>query len=221
MKTFNKQKSAFTMLELVMVIVLLGILASIAIPRMDRDLRQEAADNILSAIRHTQHMALVDNKTDPFDVNWQQKLWMIRFTGGSDAFYTVSSDADDMGSVNKVECAVDPANGKYMFNASGAPSSMDPDESPNIFLGHKYGINAVSATGGCTVQHIAFDNLGRPFVGLKTTSSGTLGTNDYSDYMDNGDCNMTFSFADASVTPISIIIAQETGYAYIDGQDDS
>lgn len=56
---------AFTMIELVFVIVVLGILSALAMPRIDRDLRQEAKDNILSSIRYTQHLALIDEKTNP------------------------------------------------------------------------------------------------------------------------------------------------------------
>jgi len=48
-KNTKMQNSAFTLLELVFVILVLGILTALAIPRIDRDLRQEAADNILSA----------------------------------------------------------------------------------------------------------------------------------------------------------------------------
>ena len=65
MKNLHKQSKAFTMIELVFVIVVIGILAALALPRIERDLRQEAADNILAAIRYTQHLALNDNKTDP------------------------------------------------------------------------------------------------------------------------------------------------------------
>ena len=220
MITLNKQTKAFTMLELVFVIVVVGILTALTLPRMDRDLRKEAADNILSAIRYTQHLALVDDKTDPFDANWQQKLWIIRFTGGSNAYYTVSSDIDNSGSVNKTESAMDPVNGKYMFNSSGSFASIGSDESPNIFLGHKYGINSVSPSGSCSSQHIAFDNLGRTFNGLKTTSSGTLATNDYAKYM-SGNCTMTFGFADASINDVAITIHKETGYAQIVGQPGS
>ncbi len=223
MRTLKNQTKAFTMIELVFVIVVLGILAALALPRMDRDLRQEAADNILSAIRYTQHLALNDDKTDPFDPNWQQKLWMIRFTistSNAGSFYTISSDIDKSGTVNKIETAVDPINGKYMYNTSGATVDIDSDESPNIFIGKKYGINSLTPNGGCSSQHIAFDNFGRPFNGLKTTSGGTLATNDYAKYM-NSDCTMTFGFVDTSINDVVITISKETGYAFIVGQDDS
>jgi len=218
MKILHKQTKAFTMIELVFVIVVLGILAALALPRLERDLRQEAADNILSAIRYTQHLALNDNKTNPFDANWQQKLWAIRFTASANnegTFYTVSSDEDSSATVNKSETAIDPTNGKYMYNTSGATVGIDADESPNIFIGKKYGINSIAFSGGCAAnqQHIAFDHKGRPHNGIGTA------TNDYSKYM-LSDCNITIGSVD-NFTPIVITIATETGYAYIVGQEDS
>ena len=157
------KKSAFTMLELVFVIVVLGILAALALPRMDRDLRQEAADNVLSAIRYTQHLALNDDKTNPFDSTWQSELWNISFAANG-SNYTVLSDGN---------FASDPTNGKLMDGTSTG--------SPNTQLQTKYGINSIS---GCNI--IAFDHLGRPF----TAVSGA--GNDYGNYM-SGDCNLTVS----------------------------
>ncbi len=141
------------MLELVFVIVVLGILAALALPRMDRDLRQEAADNVLSAIRYTQHLALNDDKTNPFDPAWQSKLWNISF---SNSDYNITSFDT---------AALDPANGKLMDGSGTA--------SPNTQLQKKYGINSIS---GCN-NLIAFDHLGRPF----TAVSGA--GNDYGNYM--------------------------------------
>lgn len=217
------KKRAFTMIELVMVIVVLGILAALAMPRMDRDFRQEAADNILSAIRYTQHLALLDDKTNPFDANWQQTLWQIRFTNSSaDWFYTVASNMDHGANLDQNESAIDPANGKYMHSANASPA--DSDESPNIFLTHKYSISTVdfancnvltgSAGTSGTVQHIAFDHLGRPH-------RGVFGATHLYDTVMHGDCNITFDFTGGSFESFSIIIEKETGYAYIDGQDDS
>ena len=195
--------SAFTMLELIFVIVVLGILSALAMPRLERDLRQEAKDNLLSAIHYTQHLALTDDKTNPNDGNWQKKLWMIQFVQfGGKLRYRIGADTNGGGAINKVEAAIDPINGKYIYNNS---TSLQSDESPNIFIGKTYGINSLSLSGGCTSQHIAFDNLGRPFNGITTA------TNDYSKYM-TSDCTMTFGFASSDLSDLIITIAQETGY---------
>jgi len=213
------QKTAFTMIELLLVVIVLGILASLAIPRMDRDRKQEAADNILSSIRYTQHLALTDNKTNPFDTTWQKTFWTIRFStsdsNDTDAlFYTVASDTNQNNAIAMSETAIDPSNGKYMFNVNGN-TVIDADESPNIFIGKQYGIDGIDFAGGCAnAQHIAFDQLGRPHNGIGAAS------NDYATYMGT-DCNLTFHFTDEDTDAFNIIIKKETGYAYIEGQPDS
>jgi len=210
----NKQTKAFTLLELVFVIVVLGILAALALPRMDRDLRQEAADNVLSAIRYTQHLALIDDKTDPFNPNWQQELWTIRFqTDGS--FYTISSNTNHGTNVDHDEAAIDPINGKYMYSSD---SIIGNDESPNIFLARKYGVKDITFTvgGTDTTKHIAFGHFGRPF---KSGIYSNL-NNTYAGYM-NANCNITIKFEDTNIDDLIITITKETGYAFIVGQDDS
>jgi len=155
MKTLNKQTKAFTIMELVFVIIILGILASLALPRMERDLRQEAKDHILSAIRLTQELALIDDKTNPSDANWQENLWKISFNPGG-SHYTISS-GDNF--------AVDPLNGKLMGGAGA---------SQNILIGTKYSINQIS---GCEGGTIGFDNLGRPFTSFTgSTYAGYMNT---------------------------------------------
>lgn len=138
------KKPAFTMLELVLVIVVLGILAALAMPRLDRDLRQEAKDNILSAIQYTQHLALIDDKTVP-GTNWQANLWKIVFQSDGSS-YTISSAAT---------AALDPINGQAMDGSS-----------PNTLIGKKYSVNGVSGT--CST--VGFDNLGRPFTSFTGSS---------------------------------------------------
>ena len=217
LKNLHKYRKAFTMIELVFVIVVIGILAALALPRIERDLRQEAADNVLSAIRYTQHLALNDDKTNPFINDWQKSLWTIRFSSDGD-HYTIGSDIDREGNIDKIESAVDPLNGKYMYNKSANPQA---DESSNIFLNKKYGITSIAitgcgiATGTTTALHIAFDNLGRPFRGVSAA------TNNYDRYV-NQDCNLTFSATNTFPDePIVINISRETGYAFVVGQPES
>jgi prepilin-type N-terminal cleavage/methylation domain-containing protein len=230
----RNKKLAFTMLELVMVIVVLGILASLALPRLDTKKRQEAADNILSSIRFTQSLALMDNKNDRTEAglasnavkrNWQKALWHIRFgsyDGGTKWFYTVSSSMDGDINVDKDETAIDPSNGKFMYNLAG-DGVIGDDESPNIFISEKYGIDNVdfsNCTGGIgslnssnTATHVAFDYMGRPHKGIYGA------TYDYATVM-HDDCIIRFTFLDGS-EPLEIQINSETGYSFVVGQEDS
>lgn len=222
------------MLELVMVIVVLGILAALAMPRMDRDIRQNAADTILSAIRYTQHLALMDNKNDrtstgpaALQTNWQRGLWHIRFgsyDSGKGWFYTVSSSQDGNPNVDKDETALDPANGKYMYHLAGDATFDETDEGPSIFLTEKYGINNVdfsnctgkigASQGDNAASHIAFDYMGRPHKGIYGA------TNDYATVM-HADCTIRFDFIDTDLASLNILIEKETGYAHIIGQPNS
>jgi len=93
-----------------------------------------------------------------------------------------------------------------MYN-NNADTTIGNDESPNIFIGKKYGIISMDFNDGCSnAQHIAFDHLGRPHNGLGSA------TNNYSQYMSQ-DCTITIGFVDSTITPLNITVATETGYA--------
>ena len=217
--TFHR---AFTMLELVMVIVVLGILASLAIPRLDRDLKQEAADTVLSHIRYTQHLALSDNKHKFNEPEWQKAFWKISFEScsGGGIFIGIGTDVDYEGDTDKIEAAIDPSNGKPMFwtNTASCVDGGDGTVSETIFLTKKYGITDVTATGGCNLKHIGFDYYGRPQISFAGSTKPDYSNSGGSTYMDTK-CTFTFTMSDSDT--FSIDILPETGYAYISGQDGS
>ena len=217
------KRPAFTMLELVFVIVVLGILAALALPRLDRDIRQEAADSILSDIRYTQHLALIDNK-HKFDKGaWQKRFWKIMFgtCTGSDLFYMVGSDenmdaSNSSGFFEQREAATDPSNGRAMFWTNGTACSDVTDNtiSDRIFITKKYGIKNVTTAGGCSAnKYLGFDHLGRPHNGFTTSTAP-----DYTSYMATA-CTFTFTMSDDET--FAITISPETGRAFIVGQEDS
>jgi len=216
------KRPAFTMIELVLVIVVLGILAALAMPRLDRDLRQEAADSILSNIRYTQHLALMDDKQKFDKAKWQQRFWHLYFgTCESKAFYTIGSD-DNMDSssnarVDHTEAAIDPANGKLIWATDGSSCSgtqSPTDISPNIFIGKKYGVTTITPGGGCSNKYIGFDHLGRPYASAFPSSSKPNNAGRISSM-----CTFTFALSDGGTFAISI--QPETGYAQIVDQNAS
>jgi len=210
-----KNKSAFTMIELVFVLVILGILASLAMGRMDRDLRQEATETILSHIRLTQQLALRDNKhRSDNNANWQKAYWQIDFdcTTYATCRYVVGSDTDLGGTIVKSEAAVDPTDGKYLLN----DNSGDTEMSDKVLLEHKFGIHNFVSSGGCAnSDSIAFDYVGRPYINNSTSS------NDFSNIMTT-DCNLTFTMStdqdDNGIDDtFTITVEAETGNTFIVG----
>ncbi len=209
------------MIELVLVIVVLGILAALAIPRLDRDLRQEAADTTLANIRYAQHFALQDDKQKFDNPKWQQRFWHLYFGTCEDKlFFAVGSDNDMNSSTNgRVafdESALDPSNGKHLWAVDGTSCSgayhTASEISPSVLIGKKYGVKTISHNGGCTNNYIGFDHLGRPY-GDKFTNSKKP---DNDGYM-TSPCIFTFTLKKGD--PFSIRIEPETGYAYVVGQE--
>ena len=213
------------MIELVFVIVVLGILASLAMGRMDRDLKQEAATTILSHIRLAQQLALRDNKhRSDNDAKWQRAYWRFEYgkcSGVDEYYYRVGSDRDMDGSIDKSESAINPVNGKYLYTFNTCDALQD-DESPTVLLGKKFGIKKIRKYGGCShVQHIAFDYLGRPHHQI-----ASYGSADFSKYM-KSDCRLKFEMStdtnhDGVVNgddSFTITIEAETGHAFIVGEE--
>jgi len=219
-----KKKSAFTMIELVFVIVVLGILASIAMGRMERDLRQEAASTILSHIRLTQQLAMNDNKhRSDNSTFWQRSYWNIQFRtcSNDDWSYRIGSNMGlENGGANAIsrdESAINPTDGKYLWSANC--DNLEDNESPTVHLSKKYGISGVRRTNACGNGQIVFDYLGRPH------TDTNYNTPDFSNIMVN-DCVLTFTLStdqdnDDNNDSFSIRILAETGNAFIVGQANS
>jgi len=221
------KRAAFTMIEFIFVIIVLGILTSMAIPRLEQNTRQVAGDSILSAIRYAQHMALIDNVTDPRNANWQRAFWRFGvrtcLAVEGDVFYYVGSDKDRGGNIGNNEAAIDPTDKKIMLGTSGTScaNGVNNGASPEIFISHKFGIKDTnmftqcSGAGANAARYIGFDNLGRPHTGFSGSNIP-----DYASIL-NTDCNLTFQFDDTDITDLVITIEKGTGHAYIVGQPDS
>jgi prepilin-type N-terminal cleavage/methylation domain-containing protein len=210
-------KKAFTMIELVFVIVVIGILAAIVIPRVGSNRLAEAAVQLVSHIRYTQHLAMIDDKFDTADTTWYEKRWQIIF--GTSAYtnskpaYTIFSDTSGTGEPDKSEMAKNPLDSTRVL--SGGYSGIlhttnDADEvTKEMNLGY-YGITGYNLTGGCSGARVSFDHLGRPFRGDLSSMSGAYSAGTQRLIIQT--CNVVLTSSEGTVT---IAIEPETGYAHI------
>ena len=167
------RRFAFTLLELVFVIIIIGILAVLAMPNFRGNPLQTAAEQVAGHIRYTQHLAMMDDKYDFTDATWWQKRWQIRFphttiNGVVVYYYEVFRDENKAGNSSLNEEAVDPLTHETIGDGVTAVASI-PDKSL-VNLTKRYGITTV--TGTCVIggayPTIAFDNLGRPYLDVYT-----------------------------------------------------
>lgn len=224
-------KKAFTMIELVFVIVVVGILSSVAISSFQRNTLQEAADQLVSHIRYTQHLAMMDDRFNDQTIaipdNWPESRWQISFSS-SDAnadnkpAYLIFRDLDNDGTVDissnplRDEIAKDPLNQQnYLTGGLTGYSTLNINSnsfigSKSLNLGIKYGITRVSLTSTCSSgTKIAFDYMGRPIRGPLTS----FNSNPYpAGRMIVSDCNITL---ESGAKNTVITIKPETGYTYI------
>jgi len=177
-------KKAFTMLEIIMVIVVIGILAAVIIPRTGSNKTAEAAVHLIKDIRYAQHLAMIDDKFDATDPTWYRNIWQIRFDTNNS--YSIVSDT---------------GTGTDQF----AKDPINKEDMNGIDLNALYGVT-LFATGGCVQATangiVGFDHVGRPIVNIPTLTSP------YSNLMTQ-DCVVTITGDGPNVV---LTLRPETGY---------
>lgn len=224
------KKRAFTMIELIFVIVVVGILAAIMIPKLNRNASREAANQILTHIRYTQHLAMQDDKYENFISNqskpWFKLRWGITFNetslkecsidkpGVKTWKYSVFFDKSLNGNINsESEVANDIYKSGKLLSGGWSGISTDACKKINkeLNLGKRFGITLVDFKDGCSgMQTIIFDEMGRPMRVASTTSGGAKRPYDR---LLKKDCSITIT--DKRGNQTTITIEKESGFASI------
>jgi len=217
-------KKAFTMLELVFVIVVIGILAAAIIPSTRTNPLQEAAIQVLSHIRYTQHLAMMDDKYDATDANWYKKRWQILFSAngssGGTMGYTVFSDTSGTSSGNpdEIEIAINPSNpSQRMTGGQTSTASLDIDNAGfvgvnKLNIGRSYGVAGLTFSASCSTAgstRMTFDHMGRPIQSNLSSNTQAYDGND----LIQADCDILLTHS--SGDSLTIRVQEETGYSCI------
>lgn len=231
-------KKAFTLLEVVFVIVVVGILSIVIIPKFGANNLNEAATQVVSYIRYTQHLAMSNDKYDSSDVDianynsWFEKRWRIKFSKSAKSdgrwSYTIFDDRHltAAGQPNPDEIAVNPVDrNKRLTGGCAGMESTDPRATGEMHIGNKYGIDDIDFSSSCGGQTITFDHLGRPIRGatnemLSAYNSDTTANNILiSERCQIDLCTVSNCTSADSDEKISIIIEPETGYTCVLNSD--
>ncbi len=214
-------KKAFTMIELVFVLVVVGIIAAMIAPNFQNTSLREAANQIISHIRYTQHLAMMNDKYNINDSKWYKGRWQLLFgksssgTKNTDGEYAYSIFSDspsysgNPGTTNELaKNYLD--NNKFLSGGySNVLDWQDKRATREMNVGKKYGISQVNFSGGCSSgKRIAFDYLGRPIQGNLSTSASPY----ESSRLVTTPCDIFLSDGTKNIT---IQIEPETGYAHV------
>ena len=227
-------KKAFTMLELVFVIVIVGILSVMIAPNFQGNNLRQAADQVVSHIRYTQHLAMMDNKFDTNDTDWYRERWQIFFslTYNSTISYSIFSDKNQDGNPSHSltgykEVARNPLDSsKYLIGTSYSSffGGTKPEKvSSNLDIKSEYGVLNIVLSSECRLSgstRIAFDNIGRPlrgtFHGVSWNSSYPTSTNINNSKLISDTCKIVLcNTTDCLDENVTIAIEPETGYTHI------
>jgi len=222
-------KKAFTLIELIFVIVVVGILSAVLIPKTQGNSLQEAATQLVSDIQYTQHLAMISDKFNTSDANWYKERWMIRFKkdlvySGSYTpngtytgvwSYSIFSDKSNDKNPNKSEMARNPSN-PNQYLSGGYNNTLHVEDARSmqkLRLGSAYGITNITFGGGCrsNILYIYFDYMGRPFNSMNTSSAYELASSGYHKLL-TSPCEIKLSDGESILI---IVIEPETGYVHI------
>ncbi len=230
------KKFAFTILELIFVIIVIGILSVVFIPKFGQNKLSQAANQVISDIRYAQHLAMVDDKYTPINSKWFKSRWEIQFhknltftnskcphkTYPNIWAYTIFSDKPAYtGNPNISEIGINPINSNQLLSGGynntlcvdNTNNNSSQQSMSNLRLGEKYGITNIIFSGGCrsNVRDIYFDHLGRPFNSMNTNYAYELPSLGWHKLL-TSPCDIKIINSSGTAT---IQIEPETGYVHI------
>lgn len=224
-------KSAFSLLELAFVIVILGVVLGVAKFYFvaDKNLAL-AAKQIQNDLAYTRNLALMQAAFRAFDTSvakdeWFKARWQVYFIRSKSATndeqtYTIFLDKNGDGNANlgknelnlDREIAVDILNAKKLMNSgqSGVISKDDERANARFNIEKKFGVKAVEFRGACAgATRVIFDEFGRLYSPLKNANAP------YEKLLFHKNAPCIIRLKNAQEQSICIVLDTLSGYAFV------
>jgi len=208
------KKTSFTLIEIIFVLILVSIILSFSSPKIKVPKLLLAKQQIITHLKYTRYIAMLDNKYFYNDTYWYKKLWNIKFlnckkdVGG--IYYVIYSNKYNPTRwyVSKDETLIDPFTNNYIYSSSSCQQDSLYDKSKYVLLTNYYGIKdiEISCNNTSSLGQIYFDNNGTAYSYID---------NDYTkinEYKIKNNCIITLISNDNRKE--NITIEGNTGYIY-------
>ncbi|WP_418179686.1 type II secretion system protein [Aliarcobacter lanthieri] len=200
-------KKSFILIEFVTVIILLGIIYSIFIPKKNISKLDEVSNRILIYLNFTRFKALSDDVYSEEQL-WHKKRWTMKFfrcreSEGGGIYFSIYSENNDTGHPNQKETLKDPLTNKYIYSSNYCRLN---NENSKFVLLKNYDIKDVdiSCNNTTSLGQISFGEDGKVYSKLSNLVSGIY------EYEIKKPCKI--KFISNSNEFREIIIHQDTGF---------
>ncbi|MDR0747814.1 MAG: hypothetical protein LBE89_08030 [Helicobacteraceae bacterium] len=160
-----------TFIELISVIVIVAILTMIAMTMFSENKLTAAADKLVTDIKYTQHLAVMEDRYTPGDADWEKRRWRIHLDTTGDKSYTIFK-VDSASAIFTAPTTIDDiasnpmTNGRLSGGFAGVPGLSGDQITDEMKLSYQ-DANTITFGGSCAggpSKMIGFDEMGRPYV---------------------------------------------------------
>jgi hypothetical protein len=182
-------KKSFTLLEIILCILLLSIISSFFIPKLNKSRIDEVTNMLVLYLKQTRYLSLVDNKYKEDDTLWFKKRWTLKFfrcresVGG--LYYSIYSDKNNSGHVSSEDSLKDPLTNKNIYSSNYCEEREE--NSKYVLLTKQYKIIDINVSCNKTssLGQISFGNDGNIYTKLSNQE------NEESEYLLDEECIIT------------------------------
>ncbi|MDR3163200.1 MAG: prepilin-type N-terminal cleavage/methylation domain-containing protein [Helicobacteraceae bacterium] len=166
-------RKAMTFIELISVIVIVAILTAIATTMFSDNKLAAAATRLITDIKYTQHLAVMEDQYRSGDANWQRRRWRIYINSAGDRSYTIfkvdSSAAafNTPGTIDNI--ALNPLTSGRLSGGFAGIAGLSGDQITDEMALSSQDVGSLTFGGSCGAPPggagmIGFDEMGRPYV---------------------------------------------------------